>query len=111
MRITRNFIVRFFKGFFTRRKKSVLNAGGEINVSKHWKVISIGFIFLLILLGLLDGYVAWRIKKSIEADVTVWDVHPETISRGELEKAISELEAKEKMFIGSLTSTPPNSSR
>src|SRR3989344_2735355 len=102
MRRILNFIVRILKKLFTRRGGTVFNAGRGIDVSKHWKIISIGFASLLVLLGILDGYVAWRIKGSIEADVTLPDVRTVTIEKDELEKAMNELEGKKKKFMEAL---------
>lgn len=79
-------------------KKAINYFTREINVLKDWKLILGGFVFLLIIVFLIDGYTFWKYQKELSREVEKGEVKFVTINRTSLQKVIDELNIKERKF-------------
>jgi len=70
---------------------------GEINVPRDWKLILGGFVLFLIIVFSIDGYTFWKYQKELSGQ-TEGEVKFATVSRASLQKAIDELNIKERKF-------------
>ncbi len=83
-------IINYFKRNGLEEKRVML--------SRDWKIIVVAFVFILIIVFFVDGYVFWKYQVEPYKMIELGENKDEVINKNSLKKVLDEIERREKKF-------------
>lgn len=83
-------IISYFKHGGHEEKKAML--------SRDWKIIVAAFVFILIAVFFVDGYVFWKYQMEPYKMIELGENKDEVINQNSLKKVLDKIERREKKF-------------